>query len=188
MSEIKLKRGDVFMANLYGIGSEHRGEKLVLIWSGSFLNNNSNSTIVVPITRKVNKKKILPCQYELPYQLKEPSVVLFEQIRTIRQQDLLYKVAHIKNRDLEEMTHPFYIQLGLSEFSDNELSDYINSFEFTQEDLQKSFKEAEEAMSIPLSEEEFDAYMSDLPIEVFEDAKAKWRREWELYTLRNALG
>ena len=59
--ERKIKRGDIYYANLNPvIGSEQGGRRPVLIISNDVGNKHSPTVIVAPITSRINTKAKLP--------------------------------------------------------------------------------------------------------------------------------
>ena len=93
--------GDIYYANLIGIGSEQKGVRPVLVVQNNLGNKYSPTTIVIPITSK-KEKSYLPTHILLKYTngLKYESVVLVEQIRTIDKTRLLDKITTINSKDL----------------------------------------------------------------------------------------
>lgn len=93
--------GDIYYANLIGIGSEQKGIRPVLVVQNNLGNKYSPTTIVIPITSKTEKLN-LPTHILLKYTdgLKYESVVLVEQIRTIDKTRLLDKITTINSKDL----------------------------------------------------------------------------------------
>lgn len=95
---MKIKRGDIFLANLDpSIGSEQGGIRPVLIIQNNRGNKYSPTTIVACITSQAFSKASLPTHYLLPDKigLRERSIVMFEQIRTIDKSRLTKRIAHI---------------------------------------------------------------------------------------------
>lgn len=82
-------RGDMYYVDLKpGIGSEQYGSRPVLIIQNDVGNMYSPTVIVAAVTSKVGVKPKLPTHVFLEagtVGLKEPSIVLLEQIRTIDQ-------------------------------------------------------------------------------------------------------
>ena len=79
-------RGDLYYADLgYGIGSEQKGNRPVVIIQNNVGNKHSPTVIIAAITSKANVKAKLPTHYYLDAGngLAMPSIVLLEQIRTI---------------------------------------------------------------------------------------------------------
>ena len=85
-----IKRGDMFYADLSPvIGSEQGGIRPVLIIQNDMGNKYSPTVIAAAITSQTNKTK-LPTHIEIDSEkcgLKNDSVVLAEQIRTIDKRD-----------------------------------------------------------------------------------------------------
>ncbi|OON95948.1 MAG: PemK family transcriptional regulator, partial [Candidatus Epulonipiscium fishelsonii] len=82
---MKVKRGDVFYADLSPvIGSEQGGVRPVLVVQNNVGNRFSPTIICVAITSKINKAK-LPTHVEIDgnkYEAVRHSVILLEQVRT----------------------------------------------------------------------------------------------------------
>ena len=89
--ERKIKRGDIYYANLNPvIGSEQGGTRPVLIISNDVGNKHSPTGIVAPITSRIHTKAKLPTHTLINdfEGLDKNSIILFEQIRTIDKQRL----------------------------------------------------------------------------------------------------
>ena len=98
MSEKKIRRGDVFLADLNPVvGSEEGGNRPVLIVQNNTGNRNSRTTIVAPITRKLTSS-YLPVHVIVSPSvtgLQETSSVMLEQIRVMDKERLKEKVGHL---------------------------------------------------------------------------------------------
>ena len=82
---MKVKRGDIFYADLSPVvGSEQGGVRPVLVVQNDIGNKYSPTVIIAAITSQMNKVK-LPTHVEVSaeFGLPKNSVVLLEQIRTI---------------------------------------------------------------------------------------------------------
>ena len=89
--ERKIKRGDIYYANLNPvIGSEQGGRRPVLIISNDVGNKHSPTVIVAPITSRINTKAKLPTHTLINNfeGLDKNSIILLEQVRTIDKQRL----------------------------------------------------------------------------------------------------
>ena len=120
-----VKRGDMFYADLSPvIGSEQGGIRPVLIIQNDLGNKYSPTVIAAAITSQTNKTK-LPTHIEIRENtsgLKNNSVVLVEQIRTIDKSRLKEKIGHIDDNKI--------------------IKDYIDSkVKYSSIDWQKSFIE-----------------------------------------------
>lgn len=97
-------RGDVFYANLDGIGSEQKGFRPVVIVSNEKNNKNAKTVTILPITSRLNKHNI-PTHYIVNANfLTKTSIVIAEQIRTIDKSRLeryigSFDADHMKNID-----------------------------------------------------------------------------------------
>lgn len=98
MSKKKIRRGDVFLADLNPVvGSEEGGNRPVLIVQNNTGNRNSRTTIVDPITRKLTSS-YLPVHVIVSPSvtgLQETSSVMLEQIRVMDKERLKEKVGHL---------------------------------------------------------------------------------------------
>lgn len=95
----EIKCGEIWMAQLpKKEGSIQGGYRPVLIISNDKNNKHSTVVNVVPMTTKMNKRK-LPCHVEIwDYEkcgLTAPSTLMLEQITTIRKETMLYRMGKI---------------------------------------------------------------------------------------------
>ena len=109
-----IKRGDMFYADLSPVvGSEQGGIRPVLIIQNDLGNKYSPTVIAAAISSQTTKNK-LPTHIEIESKdcgLKNDSIVLTEQIRTIDKSRLKEKIGHIEN---EEIIHKINDALGVS--------------------------------------------------------------------------
>lgn len=103
-------RGDIYYANIEGQGCVHSGRRPVLIYSNRANNIYSPTVNVIPLTKQIKylcvHVKIEGCG------LREPSVVLPEQITTIDKSQLLCKIGSITDEYMEQVDKAVDIQLG----------------------------------------------------------------------------
>ena len=119
MEEDKIKRGNVFIADLNPtVGSEQYGRRPVVILSNDLSNKYSPTILIAPFT-KILKKRSLPTHILVRknYFLKYDSIILLEQIRTIDKSRL---VAY-KENVLDE------INFGLIEAEEIDFISYLKS-------------------------------------------------------------
>jgi mRNA interferase MazF len=116
VKKLKVKRGDVFYANLNPVvGSEQGGVRPVLVIQNDIGNKYSPTVIVAAITSRINKAK-LPTHVEIPAgytNLDKDSVVLLEQIRTLDKKRLQRHIAHLGEDVIEDINQSLEISLGL---------------------------------------------------------------------------
>lgn len=102
---MNVKLGDIFYAILTPtVGSEQDGIRPVLVVQNNRGNRYSPTTIVVPITSNLSKKK-LPTHVLLSktHGLEKESMALIEQIRTLDKSRFLEKITKIDKEDLDEV-------------------------------------------------------------------------------------
>ena len=109
-----IKRGDMFYADLSPVvGSEQGGIRPVIIIQNDVGNKYSPTVIAAAITSQTGKTK-LPTHIEINSSLsglKNNSVVLAEQIRTIDKSRLKERIGHI---DDENVIHKINDAVGVS--------------------------------------------------------------------------
>ncbi len=112
----KICRGDMFYADLSPvIGSEQGGYRPVLIIQNNTGNRYSPTVIVAAISGKVLEKAELPTHYKVRAYagLKEESIVLLEQMRTIDKKRLCDYIGHLCRDDMEHVDRCIAISLAL---------------------------------------------------------------------------
>ena len=109
------KIGDIYWVNLSGQGHVQNGWHPGIIVQCDAGNKYSETTVVVPITSK-NKTK-LPTHIEIKGDskgLKNNSVILAEQIRTIDKSRLKEKIGHIDdNTIINKLNNALGVSFGL---------------------------------------------------------------------------
>ncbi|WP_027632019.1 type II toxin-antitoxin system PemK/MazF family toxin [Clostridium hydrogeniformans] len=117
MTQVIVKRGDIFYADLSPVvGSEQGGIRPVIILQNDIGNKYSPTVIVGAITSQINKAK-LPTHVEISseeYGLNKDSVVLLEQIRTLDKRRLKEKIGHMTDSDMEKVDKALLISMGLN--------------------------------------------------------------------------
>jgi mRNA interferase MazF len=109
-----MKRGDIYFIKEIGQGSVQAGEHPVIIVQNDVGNRHSPTTIVCSITSK--EKPPLPTHIYIGNNgnLRKPSTILCEQIKTINKDDLEDYVGSITNQDtLKKLDKGILISLGL---------------------------------------------------------------------------
>ena len=114
-----IKRGDMFYADLSPVvGSEQGGIRPVLIIQNDLGNKYSPTVIAAAITSQTNKTK-LPTHIEIQGEkegLKNNSVILTEQIRTIDKSRLKEKIGHITDEKIiNKVNNALGVSFGLEE-------------------------------------------------------------------------
>ena len=114
-----IKRGDMFYADLSPVvGSEQGGIRPVVIIQNDLGNKYSPTVIAAAITSQTNKTK-LPTHIEIQGNtkgLKNDSVILTEQIRTIDKSRLKKKIGHIDDiKIMNKINNALGVSFGLDE-------------------------------------------------------------------------
>lgn len=112
-----VKRGDIFYADLRPVvGSEQGGVRPVLIVQNDIGNRHSPTTIVIMLTTK-NKKSNIPTHVEIHSNvnngLKEDSVALCEQFRTIDKRRLKDKVGSVDDSTMNNVLDAVRVSLSM---------------------------------------------------------------------------
>ena len=114
---MNILRGDLYYADLTPVtGSEQGGVRPVLMIQNDMGNRFSPSVIVAAVNRMQDKHP-LPTHFPIsPYHcgLKEHSVVLLEQIRTIDHIRLREYIGRLTEKDMKQVDHALRISIGLS--------------------------------------------------------------------------
>ena len=116
---MQIKRGDMFYADLSPVvGSEQGGIRPVLIIQNDLGNKYSPTVIAAAITSQTGKTN-LPTHIKIDSEscgLKNDSVVLAEQIRTIDKSRLKEKIGHIDDEFvIDKVNNALGVSFGLEE-------------------------------------------------------------------------
>ena len=112
--QLDILRGDIFIADLNpGVGCEQGGTRPVLVIQNNTGDNYSNTTIVAAITAKV--KPSLPTHVRIPRTMgiRDNSMVLLEQIRTIDKSRLGNKLGTLCDEQLRFIDRALIASLGV---------------------------------------------------------------------------
>ena len=117
VNDMQIKRGDMFYADLSPVvGSEQGGIRPVLIIQNDLGNKYSPTVIAAAITSQTGKNK-LPTHIEIDSSLcglKNNSVVLTEQIRTIDKSRLKERIGHIDDEKIiDKLNNALGVSFGL---------------------------------------------------------------------------
>ncbi len=117
MNNQKIRRGDIFFADLSPvIGSEQGGTRPVLVIQNDVGNKHSPTTIIAAISTK-ESGKYLPVHIFVSHStscLPENSYILLEQIRTIDSKRLGKKLGHLNRLMMDEIDRAIRVSLGLN--------------------------------------------------------------------------
>lgn len=115
MGEIFIKRGDIYYADLNPImGSEQGGVRPVLIIQNNKGNRHSPTVIIAPITARKKPNIATHVKLNDVSFLKDTSVVLLEQIRTIDRKRLKDYMGTVPDDYMAAINRAIVISLGLN--------------------------------------------------------------------------
>ncbi len=114
---MKIKRGDLFYADLSPVvGSEQGGVRPVIIVQNNVGNKYSPTIIIAPITSQLNKAK-LPTHVKIrgsEFGLPKNSVALLEQLRTIDKRRLREKIGSFDQAIMLKIDEAMAVSLDLA--------------------------------------------------------------------------
>ena len=112
-----IHKGDLYCADLgETIGSEQSGMRPVVVLQNNVGNKYSPTIIVSPLTTK-NKKMFLPTHVDFGrrFGLKEESIALLEQIRTIDRSRLIKYIGKADGKTMRQVDVAIAASFGLSD-------------------------------------------------------------------------
>ena len=108
-----VRRGQVYLARLNGVGSEQRGKRPVLIIQNNTGNRFSPTTIVAPITSVV-KHRQFPVHVPLyGRQFYKNSMVLCEQIQVMDKSRLGKQICELTEDELKEVNSALGVSIAV---------------------------------------------------------------------------
>lgn len=121
--ELRIKRGDIIIANLSSniCESIQSGERPCIVVSNKLANHFSPIIHVVPLTSKEDKRHIPTHKTIFPWrdvigELKEPSTAICENLLPIYKRNVLRKTgARVDEKTMERILDGILIQLGIVE-------------------------------------------------------------------------
>lgn len=113
-----MTRGDVYWARLGSSkGSEQAGTRPAIIVSRDGINRYSPVVVIVPVSRRGDRKHIYPSQLELPAGtggLADDSVAQCEQVRAISKSRLVQPMGRLSERAMAGLNECLKVTLDLS--------------------------------------------------------------------------
>ena len=120
---MNILRGDLYYADLTPVtGSEQGGVRPVLMIQNDMGNRFSPTVIIAAVTSRQDKHP-LPTHVSISPNhcgLKESSIVLLEQLRTIDRVRLREYIGRLTEQDMKQVDHALRISIGLSLVENNE--------------------------------------------------------------------
>lgn len=113
---MRIYKGDMFYADLTPVvGCEQGGIRPVLIIQNNIGNRHSPTVIVAAITSRT-EKNYLPTHIRLcskQYGLRQNSLVLLEQVRTVDRSRLREYIGHLNELQMQEVNEALAVSFGL---------------------------------------------------------------------------
>lgn len=127
-----IKRGDMFRALFDGVGSEQAGERPFVVIQNNLGNKYSPTLVVALITTKV--KRDMPTHVSLTkeFGLKEDSVVMLEQIRTIDRSRIIEDsyIGRVSRETMKLVDEAMSISVALENARDSEVRKQVREIEY----------------------------------------------------------
>lgn len=113
MAEINVKRGELYLINLTGQGSEQNGLRPVVVLQNDVGNRFSPTTVVVPLTSQ-NKKNV-PTHVNLSPEdgVVKPSTALCEQPMSVDKTRLIKRIGTLNENKIEDINKKILFNLGI---------------------------------------------------------------------------
>lgn len=111
----RIKKGNIYYANLDPVvGSEQGGNRPVVVVSNNIGNSHSPTIMVAPITSSDNNKNDLPTHVEIKEKLKNDSIILTEQIRSIDKTRLKEVKGRVNRKTELKIDEALIIAFGIN--------------------------------------------------------------------------
>jgi mRNA interferase MazF len=109
-----VKKGDIFYAELDGIGSEQKGMRPVVIVQNDVGNKHSPTVIAAAITSQRHKTN-LPTHVPVRQGcgLAKDSIILAEQVRTLDKVRLREKIGSLPESDMAQVNQALSVSFGI---------------------------------------------------------------------------
>ena len=114
MKPMRIRRGDIFIANLDPVeGSEQGGIRPILTISNNTGNRFSDTVIAAAITSRHKGNQPTHVELGSRFGLTDDSVLAAEQIRSIAKSRLLSYVGHVDRITMYKVNHALKVSMGL---------------------------------------------------------------------------
>lgn len=131
-NEFIIKRGDMFRAVFDAVGSEQGGERPFIVLQNNLGNRYSPTLIVALVTTKV--KRDMPTHVKLTkeFGLKEDSIVMLEQIRTIDKSRIINGsyIGRVSRETMKLIDEAMSISIALKNSRDTEARNQVKEVEY----------------------------------------------------------
>lgn len=114
----KIRRNEIYLANLgHTVGSEERGTRPVLIIQNDLGNKHSPTTIVLPITKRVEQRLSIPTHIKIkPFgKMKYEATIMAEQIKIIDKRRLINFIDILPKKYIKSVNNALKMAIDLQE-------------------------------------------------------------------------
>lgn len=114
----KIRRNEIYLANLGNtVGSEERGIRPVLIIQNDIGNKHSTTTIIIPMTRRLEEFTTIPTHIRINKfgKMKYEATIMAEQIKVIDKKRLLHRIDILPEKYVEMVNNAIKIATDLQE-------------------------------------------------------------------------
>lgn len=112
----RIRRNEIYLANLgRTVGSEESGVRPVLIIQNDLGNKHSPTTIIVPITKRVERKYSIPTHIKIkPFgKMKYKAIIMAEQLKVIDKSRLINRIEILPEQYIKEVDKAIKIAINL---------------------------------------------------------------------------
>lgn len=114
----KIRRNEIYLANLgQTVGSEERGVRPVLIIQNDLGNKHSPTTIIIPMTTRIEKQHTIPTHIEIKEfgKMKCKATLMAEQIKVIDKRRLIKRIDVLPEKYVNLVNEAISIATNLQE-------------------------------------------------------------------------
>ena len=114
----RIRRNEIYLANLGNtVGSEERGIRPVLIIQNDIGNKHSTTTIIIPMTKRIEERFAIPTHIRINKfgKMKYEATIMAEQIKVIDKKRLLHRIDILPEKYIEIVNYAIKIATDLQE-------------------------------------------------------------------------
>lgn len=115
----KIRRNEIYLANLGEtvVGSEEKGVRPVLIIQNDIGNKHSPTTIIIPMTKRIENQNSIPTHIKIKAfgKIKCRATIMAEQIKVIDKRRLIKRIDILPREYINEVDRAIRIATNLQE-------------------------------------------------------------------------
>lgn len=116
----KIRRNEIYLANLGNtVGSEEKGVRPVLIIQNDIGNKHSPTTIIIPITSRLEKQNSIPTHIKIKAfgKMKCKATIMAEQIKVIDKRRLIKRIDILPQKYINAVDRAIRIATDLQKIN-----------------------------------------------------------------------